>query len=81
MQFKYDDFPITVILPEEAVEHRSQNDILPACASIGALELLERIALILGEHYRQRPTTSVAEDKNTLVDALAEKCTLRHLPP
>jgi hypothetical protein len=70
MRFKYDDFPITVTLPEDAfiIEAPAEQ-----ASSEAAQSLLERIKSILGKHYRPRPEPSIEQDRETLLEALEER--------
>ncbi|MFZ1343897.1 hypothetical protein [Thiothrix eikelboomii] len=70
MRFKYDDFPITVTLPEDAVIMEAPVE---QANSEAAQSLLERIKSILGEHYRPRPEPSIEQDRETLLEALEER--------
>lgn len=72
MRFKYDDFPITVILPEEAVVTEEASTIQTQPTE-EAHSLLDRIKSILGEHYHPRPEPSIEQDRETLLEALEER--------
>lgn len=73
IRFKYDDFPITVILPEEAVIAEEASAIQTQQTTEAAQSLLDRIKSILGEHYRPRPEPSIEQDKEALLEALEER--------
>ncbi|TXH62393.1 MAG: hypothetical protein E6Q84_01360 [Thiothrix sp.] len=69
IRFKYEDFPITVTLPEDAVVMEISAE---QATSEAAQSLLDRIKSILGEHYRPRPEPSIEQDRETLLETLEE---------
>jgi len=73
LRFKYDDFSITVILPEEAIAVYDEITELPATVSDAAHSMLDRIKNILGEHFHHRPEASIQQDREALFEALEEK--------
>lgn len=73
MRFKYDGFPITVTIPDEAIIQNEASASLVKTDSDTAHLLLKRIQDVLGEHYHSRPDTTTEQDRASLLEALEEK--------
>jgi hypothetical protein len=64
---------VLVEVPDEEVVAPSESSEMTAGGPADQDDLLTEIKQILGPLYRQRPSTSIEEDKQALVDCYAEK--------